>query len=188
MRPRRKNAVGTAREFVKDPPDSWFALTRCARLNDMSSERVLVVEDDEHVREAVARALRFEGYDVHTAVDGNDALLRVDELAPDVIVLDVLDARHRRPRRVPHPARPRQSHADPDAHRSPRGVRPGGRPRRRRRRLPRQAVRARRALRATPRAPAAHQRHRRRRRVARSTTHARPAAPAGVARRSRARR
>ena len=36
---------------------------------------MLVVEDDPHVREAVERALRFEGYDVHTAVDGNDALL-----------------------------------------------------------------------------------------------------------------
>ena len=44
--------------------------------------RVLVVEDDPHVREAVERALRFEGYDVHTAVDGNDALLRIDELDP----------------------------------------------------------------------------------------------------------
>jgi two-component system response regulator MprA len=55
-----------------------------------NTDRVLVVEDDPHVREAVERALRFEGYDVHTAVDGNDALLRVDELAPDVIVLDVL--------------------------------------------------------------------------------------------------
>src|SRR6202795_4662404 len=54
------------------------------------TSRVLVVEDDPHVREAVERALRFEGYDVHTAVDGNDALLRVEELAPDVIVLDVL--------------------------------------------------------------------------------------------------
>jgi DNA-binding response OmpR family regulator len=52
--------------------------------------RVLVVEDDPHVREAVERALRFEGYEVHTAVDGNDALLRVDDLAPDAIVLDVL--------------------------------------------------------------------------------------------------
>ena len=52
--------------------------------------RVLVVEDDPHVREAVERALRFEGYDVHTAVDGNDGLLKVDELTPDAIVLDVL--------------------------------------------------------------------------------------------------
>src|SRR6476659_6432373 len=55
-----------------------------------TNDRVLVVEDAPHVRDAVARALRFEGYDVHTAVDGNDALLRVDELAPEVIVLDVL--------------------------------------------------------------------------------------------------
>ena len=54
------------------------------------SGRVLVVEDDPHVREAVERALRFEGYDVETAVDGNDALLRIEGVAPDVIVLDVL--------------------------------------------------------------------------------------------------
>src|SRR3954471_10689257 len=52
--------------------------------------RVLVVEDDPHVREAVERALRFEGYDVTTAVDGNDALLRIEQLTPDAIVLDVL--------------------------------------------------------------------------------------------------
>src|SRR4051812_29650415 len=51
---------------------------------------VLVVEDDPHVREAVERALRFEGYDVTTAVDGNDALLRIEQLTPDAIVLDVL--------------------------------------------------------------------------------------------------
>src|SRR3954470_24142726 len=56
----------------------------------METGKLLVVEDDERVRDAVARALRFEGYDVHTAVDGNDALLRVGDLAPDVIVLDVL--------------------------------------------------------------------------------------------------
>ncbi len=56
----------------------------------MEYDRVLVVEDDAHVRDAVARALRFEGYDVHTAIDGNDGLLRFEELAPDVVVLDVL--------------------------------------------------------------------------------------------------
>jgi len=52
--------------------------------------RILVVEDDRAVREAVERALKFEGYEVHTAVDGNDALLRVGELDPDLVVLDVL--------------------------------------------------------------------------------------------------
>jgi len=52
--------------------------------------KLLVVEDDAHVREAVARALRFEGYEVHTAVDGNEALVRAIELEPDAILLDVL--------------------------------------------------------------------------------------------------
>jgi len=51
---------------------------------------ILVVEDDRSVREAVERALRLEGYDVYTAVDGNDALVQVERLAPDLIVLDVL--------------------------------------------------------------------------------------------------
>jgi two-component system response regulator MprA len=54
------------------------------------TSRLLIVEDDEHVRDAVARALRYEGYDVQTAVDGNDALVHVDEIAPDAIILDVL--------------------------------------------------------------------------------------------------
>jgi len=53
-------------------------------------DRVLVVEDDPHVRDAVERALRFEGYEVHTAVDGNDGLVKVESLAPQAIVLDVL--------------------------------------------------------------------------------------------------
>jgi two-component system response regulator MprA len=56
----------------------------------MEHGRVLVVEDDEHVRDAVARALRYEGYDVTTALDGNDGLLQAEQLIPDLIVLDVL--------------------------------------------------------------------------------------------------
>jgi two-component system response regulator MprA len=52
--------------------------------------RVLVVEDDQSVRDAVARALRYEGYDVRTAFDGTDALTHVADDDPDVVVLDVL--------------------------------------------------------------------------------------------------
>jgi two-component system response regulator MprA len=57
---------------------------------DPDRDRVLVVEDDPHVRDAVERALRFEGYDVYTAVDGNDGLLKVESIEPQAIVLDVL--------------------------------------------------------------------------------------------------
>jgi two-component system response regulator MprA len=56
----------------------------------MEPARLLVVDDDPRVRDAVARALRLEGYDVHTAVDGNDGLVQVEGLTPDAIVLDVL--------------------------------------------------------------------------------------------------
>jgi two-component system response regulator MprA len=61
-----------------------------ARGSPTMNGKLLIVEDDAHVREAVARALRFEGYDVHTAVDGNEALVRATELEPDAILLDVL--------------------------------------------------------------------------------------------------
>jgi two-component system, OmpR family, response regulator MprA len=54
------------------------------------SAKLLVIEDDEHVRDAVTRALRYEGYEVHTAADGNEGLVRAVEVAPDAILLDVL--------------------------------------------------------------------------------------------------
>ena len=54
------------------------------------TDRVLVVDDDEALRRALARALRLEGYDVELAVDGADALERLGTTHPDVVVLDVL--------------------------------------------------------------------------------------------------
>jgi two-component system response regulator MprA len=51
---------------------------------------VLVVDDEQAVRDAVARALRYEGYTVTTAADGQEAL-EAQALSPaDAIVLDVL--------------------------------------------------------------------------------------------------
>jgi DNA-binding response OmpR family regulator len=52
--------------------------------------RVLVVDDDPSIREALDRALRLEGFGVSTRPDGEGALAAVDEAAPDVMVLDVM--------------------------------------------------------------------------------------------------
>jgi len=52
--------------------------------------KLLVIEDDAHVRDAVTRALRYEGYEVHNAADGNEGLVRALEVEPDAILLDVL--------------------------------------------------------------------------------------------------
>src|ERR1700752_3039153 len=52
--------------------------------------RVLVVDDDEVIRRLIAVNLQLEGFDVETAVDGQDCLERVTEIDPDVITLDVM--------------------------------------------------------------------------------------------------
>ncbi|MEU9255165.1 response regulator transcription factor [Streptomyces sp. NPDC048270] len=51
--------------------------------------RILVVDDEPAVREALRRSLAFEGYAVQTAVDGIDALDKAASYAPDLIVLDI---------------------------------------------------------------------------------------------------
>ncbi len=51
---------------------------------------VLIVEDDKGVRESLARALRYEGYDVESAPDGIEAMQVLDRVGVDVIVLDVM--------------------------------------------------------------------------------------------------
>jgi CheY-like chemotaxis protein len=52
--------------------------------------RVLVVDDDEVIRQLIAVNLTLEGFDVVTAVDGRDCLEKVAQAAPDVITLDVM--------------------------------------------------------------------------------------------------
>ncbi|MEU4128247.1 response regulator transcription factor [Streptomyces wuyuanensis] len=51
--------------------------------------RVLVVDDEPAVREALQRSLAFEGYATEVAVDGADALAKVESYRPDLIVLDI---------------------------------------------------------------------------------------------------
>jgi len=50
--------------------------------------RILVVDDESSIVDAVATALRYEGFDVHEADSGKQALAAAVELEPDLIVLD----------------------------------------------------------------------------------------------------
>jgi two-component system response regulator MprA len=52
--------------------------------------RVLVVDDDEALRNALARALRLEGYEVELAADGAEAVDQLGACHPDLVVLDVM--------------------------------------------------------------------------------------------------
>ena len=51
--------------------------------------RILVVDDDQAVRESLRRALILEGYDVEMAADGSEALRSLAQSAPDAVVLDL---------------------------------------------------------------------------------------------------
>ena len=53
-------------------------------------ERVLVVDDDPHIREVVCFALQKAGYETTEARDGADALVRFEQLKPDLLVLDIM--------------------------------------------------------------------------------------------------
>lgn len=57
----------------------------------MSERRtILVVEDDEDLRRLFRTALVLAGYDVVEAGDGLEALLRIDQAPPDLVVLDIV--------------------------------------------------------------------------------------------------
>jgi CheY-like chemotaxis protein len=52
--------------------------------------RVLVVDDDDVIRQLIGVNLELEGFQVFTAVDGVDALERVRECDPVVVTLDIM--------------------------------------------------------------------------------------------------
>ena len=49
-----------------------------------------MVDDEPPMRAALKRALELGGFDVELAADGTEGLSRADELAPDLVVLDIL--------------------------------------------------------------------------------------------------
>jgi DNA-binding response OmpR family regulator len=52
--------------------------------------RVLVVDDSAVIRTLISVNLELEGFEVVTAVDGQDALDMIHDVAPDVVTIDVM--------------------------------------------------------------------------------------------------
>jgi CheY-like chemotaxis protein len=52
--------------------------------------RILLVEDSKFLRLATERALARAGYEVSSAIDGEEALLMARQKMPDLILLDML--------------------------------------------------------------------------------------------------
>ncbi|WP_026695841.1 response regulator YycF [Peribacillus kribbensis] len=53
-------------------------------------KRILVVDDEKPIADILQFNLKKEGFDVHCAYDGNEAVKMVDEIQPDLILLDIM--------------------------------------------------------------------------------------------------
>lgn len=59
----------------------------------MQFKTVLIIDDDEDIRETITQALELEGYTVHTAIHGQDGLKVLEGLTgnyPGMIILDLM--------------------------------------------------------------------------------------------------
>lgn len=56
----------------------------------MTSQRLLVVDDEATVRELLSAALRFAGFGVSSAATGGEAVASAQEEPPDLVLLDVM--------------------------------------------------------------------------------------------------
>jgi CheY-like chemotaxis protein len=54
----------------------------------VASEKILLVDDDSDVRDIVGSVLSELGYDVHRVSNGAEALARLAEFTPDLLVVD----------------------------------------------------------------------------------------------------
>ena len=52
--------------------------------------RILLVEDDFDIRQVLCLYLRYSGFDVREAADGQEAINLITEYSPDLIVLDIM--------------------------------------------------------------------------------------------------
>jgi two-component system, OmpR family, response regulator len=53
-------------------------------------QRILVVDDEPNILDLVATVLRYEGFDVRVAVNGQQALTAAGGFEPDLVILDVM--------------------------------------------------------------------------------------------------
>ena len=51
--------------------------------------RILIVDDEEVIRTSIALYLRREGYQVDVCTSGEEGLRRIEEVDPDLVLLDV---------------------------------------------------------------------------------------------------
>jgi two-component system OmpR family response regulator len=63
-----------------------------AETKEVTTHRILVVDDESSISDLISTSLRFVGFDVRTAANGAQALQVAEEFQPHAIVLDLRSA------------------------------------------------------------------------------------------------
>ncbi|RKR83267.1 response regulator receiver domain-containing protein [Mucilaginibacter gracilis] len=53
-------------------------------------KKVLAVDDDPYILDALVELLKYSGYDVNTTPKGDEVFKKIDEFSPDIILLDIM--------------------------------------------------------------------------------------------------
>ena len=56
----------------------------------MNQKKILLIDDELDILEILSYNLNKEGYEIHTAVNGNEGIEKAKEIIPDLILLDVM--------------------------------------------------------------------------------------------------
>lgn len=54
------------------------------------SKKILIIEDDKFLRELIVQKLSKEGFEIEEAVDGEEGVKKIKEVAPDLVLLDLI--------------------------------------------------------------------------------------------------
>lgn len=68
----------------------FFLICKQEKYFTMSPKKILIADDNENIREALAYLLEDEGFTLSLAKDGVDALQKVKEIRPDILLLDIM--------------------------------------------------------------------------------------------------
>jgi len=59
-------------------------------VSERTRQRILVVDDDEHIQKSLSQYLEMEEFDVDVASSGQEALERAGSQTPDLVLLDIM--------------------------------------------------------------------------------------------------
>lgn len=86
-------AFGLNHKFIKEenkPHTKSYEFQVVSYENKNMSTKILIIEDDQVLSDVLHRKLIKENYEVYIAKDGEDGLHKIEEVAPDLILLDIV--------------------------------------------------------------------------------------------------